>query len=160
MPLFHITLPVSCLCRLLLISPPAQLCGGEGCALTNEVRVAVETPVGESFTAGADWQLLCCRAFTRPHWSVSSRGEGRETITTSFSRVMQVIATSALTFFSPGPTSSFYPTGLDRIPRYTLLAGLADWWMQHAITSRNRHSHSQVCLLLLSPPHTHNTHSR
>lgn len=159
----------SCLCSTLHFLFPVFV----GCCLsapqhnsnlTNEVRVAVVTPVRESSTAGADWQLLCRRAFTRLHWSVSSRGEGRETITISFSRVVQVIATSAapapLTFFSPGPTSSFYPTGLDRIPRYTLLAGLADWWMQHAITSRNRHSHSQVCLLLLSPPHTHITHTR
>lgn len=61
-----------------------------------------------------------------------------------------VYHSNAYIFHSPRPPPDWGPTGFDQIPRYTLLAGLADRWMQRAITSRNRHTFTSLSIFLFS----------
>lgn len=138
-----------------------------GWILTNEVSVAVETPQGEVPQRGrVQIDNLCAVLLLQDCTSQRPEGEGRETITTSFFRghaSHRHVYCSSSHIFHPFPSFTESATGFDRIPRYTLLAGLADRWMQHAITSRNRHTltslstchFSQPLLFIYSQAHTH-----
>lgn len=109
MPLLHRT---SCILSLLAekkswkkVTQAPQHPSAAGWRLTNEVSVAVEAPWGKVPLWGrVQIDSFCAVPPVQDATSQRPRGEGRETITTSFSRVVQVNATStaaARAFFTP-----------------------------------------------------------